>query len=208
MARFDTQVGIVGAGPAGLMLSHLLHLNGIHSIVLEAKSRRHCEERIRAGVLEQGTVDMLRAAGVGDRLDGEGLRHEGIELGLNGQRFRIPFVELTGKSVTVYGQHEVIKDLIARRLADRGDLRFESGEVSVHNLEGPQPFLQIPSDRATGEIHCDFIAGCDGFHGICRPFIPDGAFAVFEHVYPFAWLGILAEAPPLRDELLYMHHER
>ena len=135
MARFETQVGIVGAGPAGLMLSHLLHLRGIHSIVLEAKSRAYCEERVRAGVLEHTSVQMLREAGVGERLEREGLRHEGIDLGLHGVRHRIPFVELTGKCVTVYGQQEVVKDLIARRLADGGDLRFECGEVSLEGID-------------------------------------------------------------------------
>ncbi len=134
MARFETQVGIVGAGPAGLMLSHLLHLSGIHSIVLEAKPRVYCEERVRAGVLEHTSVQMLRDAGLGERLDREGLRHDGIELGMNGVRHRIPFVELTGKFVTVYGQQEVVKDLIARRLADAGDLRFECGNVSIEGI--------------------------------------------------------------------------
>ncbi len=209
MARSETQVGIVGAGPAGLMLSHWLHLHGIHSIVLEAKTRQHCEERIRAGVLEQGSVDMLRSTGLGSRLDREGMRHEGIELGLNRRRYRIPLSELTGgKAITVYGQQEVIKDLIARRLADRGDLRFECGEVSVHGIGGPRPSLRVARDGAEDEIHCDFIAGCDGFHGICRPSIPQGALTEYESAFPFAWLGILAQAAPSRDELLYMHHER
>ncbi len=135
MARFETQVGIVGAGPAGLMLSHLLHLNGICSIVLEARSRAYCEERVRAGVLEHTTVAMMHQAGVDERLEREGLRHEGIELGVAGVRHRIPFVELTGKWVTVYGQQEVVKDLIAQRLNDDGDLRFECGEVSLNGLD-------------------------------------------------------------------------
>lgn len=208
MARHETQVGIIGAGPAGLMLSHLLHLHGIGSIVLEARSRAHCEERVRAGVLEQTTVDMLRQAGIAERLDREGLRHEGIELGLDGERHRIPFVELTGKCVTVYGQQEVVKDLIARRLAYHGDLRFDCGEVSLHVIEGPRPLIRIEKDGAVDEIHCNFITGCDGFHGISRLAIPTKALAVYERAYPFAWLGILAEAPPSREELLYMHHER
>lgn len=209
MARLQTQVGIIGAGPAGLMLSHLLHLHGIHSVVLEARSRQYCEERIRAGVLEQGSVDMLRNAGVAARLDKEGMRHEGIELGLNRQRHRIPLAELTnGKAVTVYGQHEVVKDLIARLLADGVDIRFECGTVSLHNIDSPQPFLRRSRDGSEDEIHCDYIAGCDGFHGISRPSLPQSALRTFERSYPFAWLGILAEAPPSRDELLYMHHER
>ena len=209
MARSETQVGIVGAGPAGLMLSHWLHLHGIHSIVLEAKSRQHCEERIRAGVLEQGSVDMLRAAELGARLDREGMRHEGIDLGLNRRRYRIHLSALTGgKAITVYGQQEVIKDLIARRLADGGDLRFECGEVSVYGIEEPRPSIRVVRGSAEDEIQCDFIAGCDGFHGICRPSIPKAALTEYECVFPFAWLGILAEAAPSRDELLYMHHER
>lgn len=208
MAVSDTQVGIVGAGPAGLMLSHLLHLHGISSIVLEARSRAYCEERVRAGVLEHTSVDLLRQAGVADRLHREGLCHEGIELGLNGISHRIPFVELTGKYVTVYGQQEVVKDLIARRLADNGDLRFECGTVSLHGIESVQPSIRVEKDGNFDEVRCDYIAGCDGFHGISRPSFPAGSLTVYERNYPFAWLGILAEAPPSREELLYMHHER
>jgi p-hydroxybenzoate 3-monooxygenase len=208
MARFETQVGIVGAGPAGLMLSHLLHLRGIHSIVLEAKPRAYCEERVRAGVLEHTSVQILRESGVGERLEREGLRHGGIEFGLNGARRRIPFVELTGKCVTVYGQQEVVKDLIARRLADGGDLRFECGDVSLENIATEEPRIQVNRDGQMDEIHCDYIAGCDGFHGISRGAFPEGALSIYERTYPFAWLGILAEAPPSREELLYMHHQR
>jgi p-hydroxybenzoate 3-monooxygenase len=208
MGRFDTQVGIVGAGPAGLLLSHLLHLNGIHSIVLEIKSRPHCEERVRAGVLEHTSVEMLREAGVGGRLDREGLRHGGIELGIEGVRYRIPFTELTGKCVTVYGQQEVVKDLIAQRIADDGDLRFECGSVSIHGVETTQPALRVARDGVIDEIHCEFIAGCDGFHGITRSAFPEGVLTSYERSYPFAWLGILAEAAPSREELLYMHHSR
>jgi p-hydroxybenzoate 3-monooxygenase len=208
MARYRTQVGIVGAGPAGLMLSHLLHLHGIYSIVLESRSRGYCEERVRAGVLEQTSVELLRSAGVGGRLEKEGLRHEGIELGVNGKLHRIPFVELTGKGVTVYGQQEVVKDLIARRFIDGGDLRFECGDVSLHSLESNRPFLRVVRDGESDEIHCDFIAGCDGFHGVSRSAIPERELTVYERECPFAWLGILAEAAPSRDELLYMHHER
>jgi len=191
------------------MLSHLLHLHGIHSVILETRSRQYCEERIRAGVLEQGSVDILRSAGIASRLDKEGMRHEGIDLGLNRQRHRIPLTELTnGKAVTVYGQHEVVKDLIARRIADRGDIRFECGTVSLHEIESPKPFLRCERDGQVDEIHCDYIAGCDGFHGVSRPSIPDDALTSYERMYPFAWLGILAEAAPSREELLYMYHER
>jgi p-hydroxybenzoate 3-monooxygenase len=208
MSRFETQVGIVGAGPAGLMLSHLLHLNGIRSIVLEMRSRSYCEERVRAGVLEHTSVELLRQAGVAERLDREGLRHGGIDLGVDGVRHRIPFVELTGKCVTVYGQQEVVKDLITRRIADGGDLRFECGEVSLHEIEGPRPRIRMEKDGSVDEIHCDYIAGCDGFHGISRSFFPEDALTKYERSYPFAWLGVLAEAPTSREELLYMHHER
>ena len=208
MARCETQVGIVGAGPAGLMLSHLLRLRGISSIVLEVRSRAHCEERVRAGVLEHTSVEMLHEAGVGDRLDREGLRHEGIEIGVDGIRHRIPFMELTGKCVTVYGQQEVVRDLIARQLADGGDLRFECGDVSLHDIDGKRPWIRAEKDGAVDEVRCDYIAGCDGFHGISRSSIPEGALRVYERIYPFAWLGILAEAAPSRDELLYMRHER
>ncbi len=208
MDRSHTQVAIVGAGPAGLLLSHLLHLNQIDSVVLEARSRRYCEERIRAGVLEHGSVEMLRNAGVSARLDREGMQHEGIEIGLNGRLHRIPFRELTGKSITVYGQHEVVKDLIARRLEDGGDIRFECGNVSLHNLDSPHPVARCVREAREDEICCDVVAGCDGFHGVCRPSIPDGILTCYDRNYPFSWLGILAEAPPVRDELVYMHHER
>jgi p-hydroxybenzoate 3-monooxygenase len=151
---------------------------------------------------------MLREAGVAERLDREGLRHGGIELGVDGVRHRIPFVELTGKCVTVYGQQEVVKDLIARRQADGGDLRFECGNVSLHGIDGNNPSIHLEADGEVDEIRCDFIAGCDGFHGISRSAFPDNALSVYDRVYPFAWLGVLAEAAPSRDELLYMHHDR
>jgi p-hydroxybenzoate 3-monooxygenase len=208
MAKFETQVGIIGAGPAGLMLSHLLHQHGIASIVLEAKPRTYCEERVRAGVLEHTSVAMLRGAGVAERLEREGLRHEGIELGLNGLIHRIPFVELTGKAVTVYGQQEVVKDLIARRLSDGGDLRFECGEVSLHGFDGTHPSIRLEKQGNVDILSCDYIAGCDGFHGVSRSSFPQGALIVYDRTYPFAWLGILADAAPSREELVYMHHER
>jgi p-hydroxybenzoate 3-monooxygenase len=151
---------------------------------------------------------MLHEAGVGERLGREGLRHEGIELGLNGVRHRIPFVELTGKAVTVYGQQEVVKDLIARRLVDGGDLRFECGEVSLEGVDSERPCIRVNRDGQTDAIHCDYIAGCDGFHGICRGSFPESALSIYERSYPFAWLGILAEAAPSQEELVYMHHPR
>lgn len=208
MARSQTQVGIVGAGPAGLMLSHLLHLSGISSIVVEVKSRAYCQERVRAGVLEHTSVEMLRAAGVSERLDGEGLRHGGIELGVDGVRHRIPLDELTGKCIMVYGQQEVVKDLIARRIADGGDLRFECGDLSLHDVDGDKPRIRVEKNGAVDEIRCDYVAGCDGSHGISRSAFPEDALTIYERSYPFAWLGVLAEAAPSREELLYMHHER
>ena len=208
MAKFETQVGVIGAGPAGLMLSHLLYQHGIASIVLEAKPRTYCEDRVRAGVLEHTSVEMLRNAGVAQRLEQEGLRHEGIELGLHGRLHRIPFVELAGKTVTVYGQQEVVKDLISRRLCDGGDLRFECGEVSLHGIDGSRPSIRVENQGNVDTIFCDYIAGCDGFHGVSRSSFPQGALTIYDRTYPFAWLGILAEAPPSREELVYMHHER
>jgi p-hydroxybenzoate 3-monooxygenase len=196
------------------MLSHLLRIGGVDSIMIEAKSRAYCEGRIRAGVLEQGTTDLLRQTGLGDRLDREGLRHEGIELGSNGEKFRISLAELTGgKAVTVYGQHEVVKDLIAARLRDDGEVWFECAEASIHNLEGDAPGQAKPAVRCSRngrqiEVRCDYIAGCDGFHGICRPSVPVGILTAYDRTYPFGWLGILADAAPSREELLYMQHTR
>jgi p-hydroxybenzoate 3-monooxygenase len=204
-----TQVGIVGAGPAGLLLSHLLHLAGISSIVVEARSRQYVEERIRAGVLEQASADLLVETGVGERMLREGLLHHGIELRFAGESHRIDLSALTGgQAVTVYGQHEVVKDLIAKRLADGGQIVFEAGDVSVRDLDGEMPLIRYTKDGATHEIPCDFLAGCDGFHGICRPAIPQGVLTAYERVYPFAWLGILAKAPPASEELIYAHHDK
>ncbi len=204
-----TQVGIVGAGPAGLMLSHLLHLGGIESVVIENRSRKYVEERVRAGVLEQGTVDLMIETGVGDRLKRQGLVHHGIELRFNGRGHRIDFADLTGgKAITVYAQHEVVKDLTDARLAAGGQIIFEVDEVSIHGFEGSAPVVRFRKDGAPQEIRCDFIAGCDGFHGVCRPTIPAGVLTVFERVYPFAWVGILAEVAPSSEELIYANHER
>jgi p-hydroxybenzoate 3-monooxygenase len=202
-----TQVGIVGAGPAGLLLSHLLSLVGIESIIVEARSRSRIEERIRAGVLEQETVDVLRETGVGARMDREGLVHHGIALKFGGRGHRIDLTELTGKGVMVYGQHEVVKDLIAARLQDGDRIRFEVEDTSVHDIATDQPSIRYVKDGLDHEIRCDFIAGCDGFHGICRPALPDDVLRVYERVYPFAWLGILAKAPPASHELIYANHE-
>ncbi len=204
-----SQVGIVGAGPAGLMLSHLLHLEGIESVVLEYRSRDYIENRIRAGVLEQNTVDMLTDSGVGDRMKKEGMVHHGIELRFGGQGHRIDMHELTGgRAITVYGQHEVVKDLIAARLDAGGQILFEAEAVSVHDLDTSTPRIRFQKDGEDQELTCDVIAGCDGIHGVCRPSIPEGALTVYERKYPFAWLGILAETPPSSEELIYTYHER
>ncbi|SDJ96833.1 p-hydroxybenzoate 3-monooxygenase [Nonomuraea maritima] len=199
-----TQVAIIGAGPAGLLLSHLLHLRGISSVVLERRSRDYVERRIRAGVLEQGTVDTLIEAGVGERMLREGLPHHGIELRYGGAGHRIPFEKLVpGRAITVYGQQEVVKDLIAARLAAGGDLRFEVEDVALHDLES-QPYVTFGGER----LDCDVIAGCDGFHGVSRPSIPEDVLTVFEKEYPFAWLGILADVAPSSEELIYTRTER
>jgi p-hydroxybenzoate 3-monooxygenase len=204
-----TQVGIVGAGPAGLVLSHLLSLNGIDSVIVEAKSRSYIEERIRAGVLEQGTADLLTEMGVGERMLAQGLVHGGIELQFAGRRHRIDFRDLTGgKTVMVYAQHEVLKDLIKARLASGGQILFEADEVSVHDFKDATPRIRFRKDGVEQDLSCDFIAGCDGFHGICRPSIPEGVLQIYERTYPFGWLGILAEATPSSHELIYSNHER
>ena len=204
-----TQVGIVGAGPAGLMLSHLLHLEGIESVVLETHTREYIEERVRAGVLEQGTVDLLVQTGAGERLKREGLVHHGIELSFGGRRRRIHLTELTGgRSITVYAQHEVIRDLVKARMDAGGQIHFEVENLSIHDFDTSKPSIQFRQGGESERIDCDFIAGCDGFHGICRPSIPSGVLQTFERAYPFAWLGILAEAPPVSEELIYTYHER
>jgi p-hydroxybenzoate 3-monooxygenase len=203
-----TQVAILGAGPAGLLLSQLLHLSGIESIVFEKRSRSYVESRIRAGVLEHGTVQLLIDALVGERLQKEGLRHEGINLGFSGEIHRVDLAELTqGKAVTVYGQHEVIKDLIAARLRNDGQIFFEVEEVAVGGLLTRQPYVHFRYQGETREISSDWLAGCDGFHGVCRPSVPAEALKIFEKIYPFAWLGILAEAEPNWNELIYAYHE-
>jgi p-hydroxybenzoate 3-monooxygenase len=204
-----SQVGIVGAGPAGLLLSHLLHLEGIASVVLEIRNRDYVEKRIRAGVLEQGTVDLLIESGVGDRMRREGMVHHGIELRFGGRGRRIALSELTGgRAIMVYGQHEVVKDLIKARLDAGGQIRFEVEDVSVHDVDTAKPRIRFRHHGQARELACDFIAGCDGFHGVCRPSIPEGALVVYDRDYPFAWLGILADAPPSSQEIVYANHER
>jgi p-hydroxybenzoate 3-monooxygenase len=191
------------------MLSHLLHLQGIESVVLEAASRKHIEERIRAGVLEQGTVDLLIETGVGERLQRRALFHGGIELRFSGAGHRIDFRELTGgKGVVIYAQHEVIKDLVAARLSAGGRIIFEAADVRVQAVDGPAPSIHFENEGTAHELTCDFIAGCDGFHGVCRPSIPEGVITAYEQIYPFGWLGILAQAPPSSEELIYAYHER
>jgi len=204
-----TQVGIVGAGPAGLMLSHLLHLMGIESVVLECRSREYIEDRVRAGVLEQGTVDLMIETGLGERLRREGLRHDGVWISFGGRRHRIDLSELTGgRAITVYAQQEVVKDLVQARLAAGGRIVFEVENLSVHDLDSPLPKIRYQKDDVEQELTCDFIAGCDGFHGVCRPSTPEGAITIYERVYPFAWLGILAEAAPTSEELVYTYNPR
>jgi len=201
-----TQVGIVGAGPAGLLLSHLLHLRGIESVVLESRSRAEIESTVRAGVLEQGTVDVLVEVGLGDRLQREGVVHEGIYLRFAGKSHRIDLHALTGgKAITLYAQHEVIKDLVAARLAARGELIFDGPATAVLGVDTATPRIRLRDGR---EISCDFVAGCDGFHGVCRKAIPAGARTDYPHVYPFGWFGILAEAKSSSKELIYARHDR
>ncbi len=203
-----TQVGIVGGGPAGLLLSHLLHLRGIESVLVEIRSRDYCEARQRAGVLEDGSVALLREAGLAERLDREGLVHGGIYLQFDGQRRHIDFRDLTGgRTVTVYAQTEVVKDLINRRLTDGGTLEFSVTGTEVDDLATDRPVLRYTDAKGSRhELTCDAIAGCDGFHGICRPAIPPGVQTTWERDYPYAWLGILASVPPSTEELIYAHH--
>lgn len=205
----QTQVGIIGAGPAGLMLSHLLHLQGIESIILETKSQAQVESRIRAGVLEQGTVDLLKSTGIGERMMKEGFVHEGIVIQFNGKRHRLNFKELTGgKEIMVYSQHEVVKDLLEARLNAGGKVLFEVKDVSLHQIETNSPVIRFMHEGELQELHCDFIAGCDGFHGPSRQAIPVTIRQEKQEIYPFGWLGILAKTPPANNELIYATHER
>jgi p-hydroxybenzoate 3-monooxygenase len=203
-----TQIGIVGAGPAGLLLSHLLHLNGIESVVLEARSREYVENRIRAGVLEYPVQQLLIESGVGARMLAEGLPHNGINLRVEGQDHRIDFKALTGKHVMVYSQHNVVQDLIAARLAAGGQIVFEAANVSVHEFQSDAPYILYEHDGRQQRLDCAIIAGCDGYHGVCRDSIPAGVLRAFERDYSFGWLGILADAPPASEELIYSSHPR
>jgi p-hydroxybenzoate 3-monooxygenase len=203
-----TQVGIVGAGPAGLTLAHLLHTAGIESVILENRSREYVEARIRAGVLEHDVAALFERAGVGDRLRREGLVHTGVELQSEGERHRIAFDELTGKTIVVYGQTEIVKDLIEARLASGGPLRFEAEVVSLHDLDRERPRIRYRHEGAEHELECDLVAGCDGFHGVSRTTIPQRALREFTREYPYGWLGILAAVGPSSEELVYAHHER
>jgi len=208
MKRLRTQVGIVGAGPAGLLLGRMLHLEGIDSIILENRTRDYVVGRVRAGVLEQGTVDLLHQVGLGERLQREGLRHCGIHLGFKRRRHRIPFDELTGgRSITVYGQNELVTDLIAARLGTEQPLYFDVRDVCVSGFDSaPRIAFHLADEEC--EIACDFIAGCDGGHGVCRPSMLATAAQVYEREYPFAWLGMLAGTPPSCEELVYALHDR
>ncbi|HYV67165.1 MAG TPA: 4-hydroxybenzoate 3-monooxygenase [Myxococcales bacterium] len=209
MGARRTQVGIVGAGPAGLLLAHLLHREGIDSVVIELRSRAEIESTIRAGVLEQGTVDLLAEVGVGERMKREGSVHRGINLRFEGETHRIDLHELTGgKAITLYAQHEVIKDLVAARLQAGGELLFEVSDVSVHEVESRTPKIRFRHRGGESEIACDFVAGCDGFHGVCRSAIPPSRRTDYEHVYPFGWFGVLARATRATEELIYTHHDR
>jgi len=203
-----TQVAIIGAGPAGLLLSHLLHLQGIESVVLESRTRAEIESTIRAGVLEQGTMDILNDSGVGERMRAEGALHHGFELSFDGRRHRIDLSALTGKAITVYAQHEVIKDLVAARTRAGAQMLFEVRDVAVHGADSERPSVSFTYKDQAQRIEADFIAGCDGFHGVSRAAMPQEGRDDYQRVYPFGWFGILVEAPPSAPELIYARHER
>jgi p-hydroxybenzoate 3-monooxygenase len=203
-----TQVAVIGAGPSGLLLGQLLHNAGIDNVILERRSGEHVLARVRAGVLEQTTVDLLEEAGVGARMRREGLPHDGIELCFGGARHRIDFRNLTGKRVTIYGQTEMTHDLMDARRAFGGSTVYEAGDVALHGFDTDSPSVTWRKDGAEHRLACDYIAGCDGYHGVSRASVPAASLATYERVYPFGWLGILADTPPVSHELIYSNHER
>ena len=203
-----TQVAIIGAGPAGLLLGALLHRRGVDSVIIEQRSGDYVLGRIRAGVLEQGTVALLDLAGVGGAVKAAGLVHDGVELQFDGDRHRIDLNDLTGRSVTVYGQTEVTRDLMAARAASGAPTIYEASDVALHDFDGAHPVVRFRKDGVERELVCDFIAGCDGFHGVSRRSAPAAMLKTFERVYPFGWLGVLVDRPPASDELIYAHHRR
>jgi p-hydroxybenzoate 3-monooxygenase len=203
-----TQVAIVGAGPAGLLLGQLLTKHGIDNVVLEARSADYVLGRIRAGVIEQGTVELLEGLGLGARMRNEGLVHDGTQICFANERHRIDFRKLTGKSVTIYGQTEITRDLMEARAAAGAGTIYEAHDVSLQDIGEKRPRVRYEKDGKEAEIECDFVAGCDGFHGVCRQSVPAESLQTFERVYPFGWLGILSDTPPVDDELIYVHHER
>jgi p-hydroxybenzoate 3-monooxygenase len=201
-----SQVAIVGAGPAGLLLGQLLHKHGIDNIILERQTAEHVLGRIRAGVIEQVTVDLLDEAGVGARMHADGLIHDGVQICVDGMRHRLSFQELTGKTVMVYGQTEITKDLMDGRAAIGAPIVYSAHEVRLHDVLGKKPRVTYRAEGQAHEIICDFIAGCDGFHGISRKSVPPGSIAAYERVYPLGWLGILSDTPPVSEELIYVRH--
>jgi len=203
-----TQVAIIGAGPAGLLLGQLLHRNGIDTIILERQTADYVLGRIRAGVIEQVTIDLLNRAGVGARMRAEGLVHDGVQICVNGVRHRVSFKDLTGKAVMVYGQTEITRDLMEGRAAAGAPTIYSAHDVALHDISGPKPRVSYRVDGQSHELECDFIAGCDGFHGVSRTTVPTHAMATHERIYPLGWLGILSDTPPVSDELIYVRHEQ
>ncbi len=209
MKNIKTQVGIIGAGPAGLTLAHWLKNQGISSVIIEHRSQEYVQARVRAGLLEQNTVDILKNLGLADRLIKEGQEHHGVYLNFDGERIRVPFGELTGgRNITIYGQQEVVSDLTEAWVNSGETLLFEAPAVALKGLEGSTPEIHFEHEGESGIIHCDFIAACDGFHGIGRKSMPSASYKAFEVTYPFSWLGILANVPPSSEELIYAYHER
>jgi len=203
-----TRVGIIGAGPSGLLLSHLLHLSGIESVVLETRDRDYVEARQRAGVVEHGVAQILRRSGVGDRMDREGITHHGIELRFDGRSHRVDFSDLCGRTVEIWAQTEIVKDLTARRLADGGRILFGARATAIEGIETDRPRVRFTHGGEEQLLECDYVAACDGFHGIGRRSLPEDVVRTFDRLYPFSWLGVLADVPPSCEELVYARHER